>query len=310
MNSTHLRSGIVCLLLTTLHGCLALGGSSSGAQPSLASLDEGVWLARIGRSADSTVYRIHRRNLALAADGSVFSVIEASGTLVRTLLEEVEDGVWRESVAWREYRYGQRGAGSPTAETRPVEEARNLTYVVDPRARYPDALRVPTQALEPGPEATLFSVLVLDAWSWDGLLHELRRAGHSRVRPGTVYSLEGWEAAREVGPDATGLEGRYRLSAMQVTVVGLAACGTVGGCLRLSFRTDANRVVQDVQGMQVDGREYFVGTADFSLGDGSLVSGAIFGPLIATFTANGAALPIGSVLQSVTIGRVSSCCAS
>ncbi|MDX1396295.1 MAG: hypothetical protein R3195_18080 [Gemmatimonadota bacterium] len=266
------------------------------------ALSEERRLARRGHAGDETTYRIERENLALGDDGSVVSVVSTSGVLVRTLDAEVEPGVWTESVGWLEYRYGQSPAGVTAVPTL-VEEARGVRYEVDPRADLATWLPAATRQEMTGPPAVMFTVLALDAWSWDAVLHALREVSAGVVTPGDTHSIRGWAEARDVGSAGSGSLGRYRLGAVEVSVVGLSRCQSET-CLRLSFHADANEVSQQLTGMNISGREYFSGSADFSLSEGALVSGELWGPLVATFTSNGTAIPIAAVLQRVTIVRV------
>lgn len=277
-----------------------------------AQVDEGdassavdAWrLDRIGHDGDTATYRIWRENLTVGRDGTVLSTIEASGMLTRTLLEEVASGVWRERVSWREYEYGEGAPGTAGPDPQPIEEAVGVSYDIDPREDPLSWLNTPGTDMTPGPASMLFTVLVLDAWSWDGLIDELRRAGYNAVRPGETVALDAWSEARDTGSGTSGLSGRYRLGATEVTVVGLAVCGDSRECLRLSFRVGPNEVVQEMPGIKISGQEYIAGTADLSLDDGSLVRGELWGPLIATFHANGATLPVSGVLQRVTTSRI------
>lgn len=261
-------------------------------------------LDRIGQGGDTATYRIWRENLTVGRDGTVLSTIRASGMLTRTLTEEVASGVWRERVRWREYEYGEGAPGTAGTDLQPIVGAVGVTYEIDPREDPLSWLDAPVTDMTPGPASMLFTVLILDAWSWDGLIDELRRAGHHAVRPGETIALDAWDEARDTGSRTSGLSGRYRLGATEVTVVGLAACGDSRECLRLSFRVGPNEVIQEMPGIRISGQEFITGTADLSLDDGSLVRGELWGPLIATFQANGAALPVSGVLQRVTTTRI------
>ena len=266
------------------------------------ALSEPVTLRRGGVAGESIGYRIARENLTLARDGSVLAVIEVAGLLSRTLVEEVEDGVWIESVEWREYRYGQVSPGPPGAGPAAVDGVAGLSYEVDPRETFSSWLDAATGREVTGPAAIMFPVLALDAWSWDALFHELRRATDGSAIAGETRRLEAWDESQTIGSESTGPTGRYRLGATFVTVVGVSRCQEEL-CLRLSFRADANEVTQELPGMEIDGHEYFGGSADFSLESGALVTGELWGPLVATFELNGSEAPIAAVLQRVRIER-------
>lgn len=292
------------LLILALLQPLAVPGSARGQQQWTATqvLAEPVSLGRSGLAGEAVGYRISRENLTLGRDGSVIAVIETSGVLLRTLTEEVDDGLWIESVEWREYRYGQSGPASAGVRTAPVDGVKGLRYEVDPREPFGTWLSGAAWGEMAGPAATMFPVLALDAWSWDALFHELRRSGGGPVRAGETRRLAAWEESQTIAPQSTGATGRYRLGATDVTVVGVSRC-QAELCLRLSFQANANEVTQELPGMEIGGREYFGGSADFSLENGALVTGELWGPLVATFTLNGSVAPIAAVLQRIRIER-------
>jgi hypothetical protein len=261
-------------------------------------------LDRIGHDGDTATYGVWRENLTMGRDGTVLSTMEASGVLTRTLVQEVATGLWRERVDWREYHYGEGALGSAGPDPLPVKGVVGVGYEIDPSDDPLSWVNAPSTEIAPGPASIFFAVLALDAWSWDGLVYELRRAGHGTVHRGETITLDAWKEPRETGSGASGLKGQYRLGVTDVTVVGRVGCGNSQDCLRLSFRVGPSEVVQEMPGIKVSGQEYIAGTADLSLDDGSLIRGELWGPMIAAFQANGSALPVSAVLQRVTTRRV------
>jgi hypothetical protein len=261
-------------------------------------------LDRVGHDGDTATYRVWRENLTLGRDGSVLSTIEASGVVTRTLVQEVATGLWRERVAWREYHYGEGAPGSAGPDPLPVTGGAGVGYEIDPGDDPLSWVNAPSTEIAPGPASVFFSVLALDAWSWDGLVYELRRAGHGTVHRGETITLDAWKEPRETGSVTDGVTGKYRLGVTDVTVIGRVGCGDSQDCLRLNFRVGPSEVVQEMPGIKISGHEYITGTADLSLDDGSLVRGELWGPMIAAFQANGSPLPVSAVLQRVTASRV------
>jgi hypothetical protein len=151
-----------------------------------------VSLARHGNSGDSRTYSIRRENLTLGRQGEVLSVIAASAVIDRTLLVEIEEGVWSERMSWREFAYGQSAPGMKQPNLIPQTDLPPIEYEVDPQDRFPAGVSGPAE-LGPGQEGVFLSILILDAWSWDGLLHQIRNSGARTVRVGEEISLHAWD---------------------------------------------------------------------------------------------------------------------
>ena len=66
-----------------------------------------IILARRGQPGETRRWSIRRSNLSLGRDGAVTTVIVAEGTVRRTLVKEVEPGLWEEEITWERFAYGQ-----------------------------------------------------------------------------------------------------------------------------------------------------------------------------------------------------------
>ena len=269
-----------------------------------ANLDDPIPILRRGEPGETRRYQVTRVNRALSATGAVMLVSRADGILDRVLEKEVAPGQWTERFTWKEYRFGSGAVGATSVEPSIFPAATGFSYQVDPRTTDLESHSQPVVGMPPGESASLFAVLRLDTWGFEAGMSELRKLGRATLQIGEDIELGVSPGADRIGAEAGELEGTYKLGSHSLQVVGLTKCGDGETCLRLAFSAEGNAVKQDTPMVSLDGHEYFSGSVEFSVEDGRLVEGDLWGPLVATFTQSGAALPIAGVMQEVRIREV------
>lgn len=291
---------------TALATLVALAGSVStmeaqAVQPAAAVVTRPYSLLRHGTPGTSTSYRLSRVNRMVDRRGRVMNVTEAHAVVDRRLVAEVEPGVWTEDFVWRAFRLGE-SPELPAPGAAPL-----LRQRIDPRSEE----LLDTARAVPGLESEaelLFRVLVLDAWTWDAVVHDLRLAAGPEVRLGREFHMPGWDSARAI-PLSGDAVVHYRLAPIHARADGVTLCGEEP-CLRVAFRVEGNEVTQHMGPVSIDGIESFRGAAYLSLRDGHLIRGEFWGPLLATMTTNPGTAPLATsgfmtevVMEEVVAGR-------
>jgi len=282
---------------------------ASDRSPDVASTEGAILLDRRGQPGETRRWFVRRSNLSLGPEGGVTRVGIAEGTVARTLVEEVEVGLWEEEIRWERYAYGE--ADDPLAETplREVPEVVGLTY-----RRGPGTLGVPADRLAaaaPDVAGPMLQALALDVATWRSPVETLREALGPRVDPGDWTCRPPDEAALEdLDAEATGLT--YQLGESLVAAVGWTVVDGERAAL-LWFAFEGNRVRQALDLgpdlFSLAGTEYFRGFVALSVEDGRPLAGSLTGPLVSRTRigpagTEGQDLPMSGILQEVSFREV------
>lgn len=247
-----------------------------------AVLDSVFALAALG-SPRAARYALTRSNLAVDRRGAVLSREITSVAFRRLPLDDAGKArfVWESFTA-------QRIAGG-ASEKRNIPLPRGASFDLDPAA-----FDLSLIAATPAPEtsATEFRVLLIDAVMWDNLRMQIWR--DSEVEVGRQISMD-LPTDEQPVPGGTYQFGRGSLRIAGVTRV------RGEPCLLVNFALEGSRMSIETEAIAFEGEEFFRGDLALSLRDGRVVSGHLWGPVIATFRQGEQELPLGGVVQYVTL---------
>ena len=276
------------------------------------ALNQPLDLTRKGETGDRHRYQIKRVNLTVDREGKVLNRMVAEAQLLRTLVSEVEPGVWVEDCEWERFAtaMGMSPNEYPVAQERP--SARGISFEFSPREF--DYVNPSADFARVGDEAAgyLLKVLTMDAMGWDAVLLSLRDETGGKVRIGEMQRHTEWEPWDITAVTGGGSVGRYHAGEMQIGIAGLTR-RQGEPCALLWFSMEGNEVTQKIDSPQValdmKSTEYFRGEIAASLVDGRVVAMEIWGPLPCVMKMGfggepATEQPIGAIIQQLSMWEV------
>lgn len=271
-------------------------------------LASGFSLGQEGRPGTTLRYLVRRENRTLDRQGRTAGWTVAEGVVARTLLEELEPGIWRERFEWTRYAFAEAQGMEERPEPVDRPEVAGTAFEAVPRTSDHGQLpEVETGAAGKDNAMMILGIMGLDALTWDGMMGLLLADLGDRAHLGARAERAAEPEALELG---TGM--RYRIGATEVEVAGVTRVDAEPALL-VSFQVDGARLEHqaEVGAMSLDirGTEFFAGQATFSLDDGRLLEGELWGPVISRteLTPAGAEpreLPVGGTLQRVWMREI------
>ncbi len=295
-------------------GLVAIASPSSSQEAGSATPGDGTLdrvlggrfaLERRGVPGEVRRLLVRRENRAVDRRGTTIGWTVAEGVVERTLLEKVEAGAWLERVAWKRFAFAevQGSSAKPAAADEPAAAGTSFTTVT---GRYDPGSwpKVADGSLE-GRAGSTLAILGLDAVTWDAFAGLLSGSFGGSVSIGSSARQSGHDEA--VAEVARGT--RYSIGEAEVRVRGVTVIGDEAALL-VNFLVSGSRLTVEREfgagRLHIRGTEYFNGWGAFSLADGRVLEGELYGPLIST-TELGATggelteLPVGGAVQRVWI---------
>jgi hypothetical protein len=270
-------------------------------------------LRRKGKTGEQRAYLVRRTNAMLDRNGRLINRTIGEGKVLRTLLKEVEPGLWAERIEWQRFAIAQSQGPNDWPALSEIQEARGLSYEFSPRTF--DYVNIPGDfGRIPNFMAGYFmKVLGMDLTGWDAMVLGLRGAVGDAVKIGQAELSRPWQEGIVIGmPSGQAAAGRYQLGEMRVVVAGVTR--TLGEpCVLLWVSAEGNEVKQDIGGeqlaMKMLGTEYFRGQLSVSLLDGRVVAGELWGPVVTVIEMGMGGnppqeTPVAAVLQDLSVWEV------
>jgi len=271
-------------------------------------------LSRRGKPGERRRYEMRRINLNLDRKGQALGRMVAEGRVARTLLREVESGLWAERIEWE--RFAVASSQGPAEYPTPQElaSARGIAYEFSPRDF--NYINPPGDFARLGDEMTgyFMKVMAMDLSGWDAMVLGIRNKVGPEGGIGSAWREPRWQEGREIGRAVgEGAAGRYQLGEMRVEIAGITRWRGEP-CTLIWCSAEGNEVKQDFGNAQfavrMHGTEYFRAMLAVSLLDGHLVAGELWGPVQCLMELGFGGQPpqeqpIAAVLQQVSIWEVS-----
>ncbi|MFB3883280.1 MAG: hypothetical protein ACE149_18595 [Armatimonadota bacterium] len=282
------------------------------ASPLADSLNAPFDLSRKGKVGEQRRYQIRRTNLTVGRTGAPASRMVAEAQLLRTLVREVEPGLWVEQCEWERFAAAQAMTPDDYPAPQELPSARGISFEFSPRAF--DYVNAPADFARVGDEMAgyLLKVLTMDAMGWDAILLTLRDQFGKEIRIGDTWRETKWEPWDISRVGGEGLIGQYQAGEMQVSVAGITR-RQGQPCLLIWFSMEGNKVTQRVDNpmfaMEMEATEYFRGEMTVSLLDGHVVGMELTGPLPCVLKMGfggqpATEQPIGAIIQQVSMWEI------
>ncbi len=245
-------------------------------------------------------------------EGKPVSRMIGEAELSRTLVREVEPGLWEEQCRWERFATGMGMSPDDYPTPQELPNARGISFDFSPRTF--DYVNPPADFARVGDEAAgyLLKVLTMDAMGWDSILLSLRDESGGKVRIGDISRHSEWEPWDITAVTGEGSVGTYHAGEMQMGIAGLTRRGGEP-CVLIWFSMEGNEVIQKIDTPQVAvnmrSTEYFRGEITASLVDGRVVAMEIWGPLPCVMKMGFGGQPpteqpIGAIIQQVSMWEI------